>query len=93
MNVEFCQSPVLVSHTLTGRFAAATGEAARAVLNAFQATWRYHSPQAGQERAFELMADIDVHTLKDIGAPNWLIAQAVERRDAYHLHLLELYRS
>jgi hypothetical protein len=93
MNVEFCQSPVPMSHTLTGRFAAATGDAARAALNAFQATWRNHSPLAGQERRFELMADIDEHTLKDIGAPNWLIAQAVERKDAHHLHLLDLYRS
>ena len=39
------------------------------------------------------MTDLDQHTLKDIGAPNWLIAQAAERKDAHHLYLLDLYRS
>jgi hypothetical protein len=93
MNCQLSQSSVLVPHSLTERFVAAAGEATRAALSAFQATWRNHAPQADQASAFELMADINEHTLRDIGAPNWLIAQAVERKGAHHLHLLELHRS
>jgi hypothetical protein len=93
MNQHFSQSSVAISHSLPERLVAATGEATRAAVNAFQATWREQAPHANQTGSFDLMADIDAHTLRDIGAPNWLIAQAVERKGAHHLHLLELYRS
>jgi len=93
MNLQFSQPSVVMVPSLSVRFATATGEATRAALNAFQETWRNHAPQGDPSRSFELMADIDQHTLKDIGAPNWLIAQAVERKDSHHLHLIELYRS
>lgn len=93
MTLPLSQSPFLPSFSLTGRLLAATGEATRAAINSFQIAWREHPAQIDQASALDLMADIDAHTLRDIGAPNWLIAQAVERKDAHHLHLIELYRS
>ena len=93
MDYPLSQSSIAIPHSLPERFVAATGEATRAAVSAFQATWRQHASDADQLGAFELMADMNAHTLRDIGAPNWLIAQAVERKDAYKLHLLQLYRS
>ena len=38
--------------------------------------------------AADSIAHLDVHALKDIGAPGWLIARASERRDTEHLRWL-----
>lgn len=93
MTLHLSQSSAVMCPTLPGRFVTAAGEAARAARGAFQATWRDQAAHADQGSAYKLMAEIDAHTLKDIGAPDWLIAEAVERKDAHHRHLLELYRS
>ena len=93
MTLHLSQSTAAMCPTLPERFVTAAGEAARAALGAFQATWRDQVAHVDQGSAYKLMADIDEHTLKDIGAPNWLIAEAVERKDAHHRRLLELYRS
>ena len=93
MNSELCESSVVTSNSLGERFITAFSEASRAGLHAFQAAWRDHSAQHARATSLDRMADIDAHTLKDIGAPNWLIAQAVERKDARHRHMLDLYWS
>jgi hypothetical protein len=62
-------------------------------VSAFQAAWRDHPVHVDQVSALEAMTEIDEHTLKEIGAPNSLIAHAIERKDAHHLRLLELCRS
>ena len=93
MHQLLSQSSTLLSPTLPGRFVIAFAEATRAAVETFQTTWQNHPPCAEQSGTLELMSDINAHTLKDIGAPNWLIAQAVERRDSHHLRLIELYRS
>ena len=82
-----------MSYSLTDRVLSELGDATRIALRGFKSAWRERAAHNGQARALEMMADIDAHTLRDIGAPNWLIAQAVERKDAHHLHLLNLYRS
>jgi len=93
MNCQLSQSSACIQYSLPERFVASFGEASRAAIAAFQSAWRKQAVTQTQANALELMADIDEHTLRDIGAPNWLIAQAVERKDAYHLRLLELHRS
>ena len=93
MQYQFSQSSAVMPHSMPGRVASAVGDAARAALSAFQQTWREQAPRRGEARTIEMMADIDEHTLRDIGAPNWLVAQAVERKDSHRLHLIELHRS
>ena len=93
MNYQFSQSSAALSHSLAERFLAATGEATRAALFAFQSTWRERAEQSAQANSLELMAGVNTHTLKDIGAPNWLIAHAIERQDSQQFRLLDLYRS
>ena len=39
------------------------------------------------------MVDVSDRVLKDIGAPDWLVARAAERRNSHTIHLLELFRS
>lgn len=92
MSLQLSQSSPL-SYSLPGRLLAATSEATRAALSSFQLAWRQHPAHFDEASALDQMADIDAHTLRDIGAPNWLIAQAVERKDAHHFRLIELYRS
>ena len=93
MNAQISQTTFVDSFWFGGRFASATGEATRAAVGAFQCAWRESSKQVVRARAMEMMADINGHTLKDIGAPEWLIAGSVERQDAHRLHLLALYYS
>ena len=93
MSLQLSQSLAPAPSSMTGRFFAATGEATRAAVNTFQLTWREHPVGVSEASTLQFMADIDAHTLRDIGAPNWLIAQAIERKDAHHLRLIELYRS
>ncbi|MEO7761224.1 MAG: hypothetical protein ABIS68_04850 [Casimicrobiaceae bacterium] len=52
-----------------------------------------HVARSAQARATATFSDIDQHTLRDIGAPNWLIAEASLRHDSRALRLIDLYRS
>ena len=58
-----------------------------------QTLWKKHVERSNQARAQAAFADIDEHTLKDIGAPNWIIAEASHRGDSRGLRLIDLYRS
>jgi len=46
--------------------------------------------QVGGPHTLGAIAHLDVHALKDIGAPHWLVASAAERRDREHLSWLGL---
>jgi hypothetical protein len=59
----------------------------------FHAIWNEHVARSHQARAQAAFADIDAHTLRDIGAPNWIIAEALHRSDSRELRLIDLYRS
>ena len=48
------------------------------------------SAKAGDTRELDGLAHLNVHVLKDIGAPHWLVAQAAERREAQQLRWVEL---
>ena len=93
MNAQTCQASHVESPWFGGRLAAATTEATVAAIATFQSVWRAQSKSEDRARAIEMMAGIDAHTLKDIGAPDWLIAQSQERHDAHRLYLLGLYYS
>ena len=65
----------------------------QSALDTMQAYWQRHLERTQQARAQVAFAEIDTHTLRDIGAPNWLIAESVSRNDARCLRLIDLYRS
>jgi hypothetical protein len=69
MNTQFSQSSAVLSHSLAERFLAATGEATRAALFAFQSTWRERAEQSAQANTLELMAGVNTHTLRTSARP------------------------
>lgn len=93
MYAQINQASYVESPWFGGRVATATTEAALAAISTFQSVWRAQSQEDNRARAMEMMSGIDARTLKDIGAPDWLIAQSHERRDAHRLYLLGLYYS
>ena len=58
-----------------------------------QTLWQDRTERANKARAMAVFAEIDAHTLKDIGAPNWAIAEASMRGDSRGLRMIDLYRS
>jgi len=58
-----------------------------------QSLWQDHVCRSYQARASAVFADIDTHTLRDIGAPNWIVAESTLRSDSRGLRLIDLYRS
>ena len=93
MNAQICQASYVDSPWFGGRIATAATEATRAAIDTFQSVWREQSKQTDRFRAMEMMIDVNDRTLKDIGAPDWMIARANERRNAHYIHLIELFRS
>jgi hypothetical protein len=51
-------------------------------LARLRALWEAHVDETRRARATTLFADIDMHTLRDIGAPDWIIAEAASRKRA-----------
>lgn len=97
MNAQLCEAAFgaecVESSWFGGRFVAATTQAAHAALATFQTVWNEQSQDTNRAHAFALMIDVNSRTLKDIGAPDWMIARANERRHSHTIHLLELFRS
>ena len=63
--------------------------ALRTAEQAFASLWGRARVSSNDERAYESIADLNEHALKDIGAPHWLIARAAERRAAQHARWIE----
>ena len=72
---------------------AMSGAPWNSALNRIQALWQEHQCRATQARAMAIFADIDTHTLRDIGAPSYIIAESTLRGDSRGLRLIDLYRS
>ena len=85
MNCNEATSPLSVSPPLTQRIVGEVFDGLRAAQLAVAGVWKRHVGAPVDDRAFESIANLDEHTLKDIGAPNWLVARAAEERDARHL--------
>ena len=91
-----CNATQVAPVSAGGSLSARSAEFSAAWVVAFakiQTLWHDHVERANQARAQAVFADIDEHTLKDIGAPNWAIAEAVHRGDSRGLRLMDLYRS
>lgn len=50
------------------------------------------SAEADDARRLDRLAHLNVHVLKDIGAPHWLVARAAGDPDREHLRWIELER-
>jgi predicted outer membrane lipoprotein len=84
--------PAAASRSVTVRPA----EFSTAWIEAFakiRTLWQEHVERTKKARAQAAFASIDEHTLRDIGAPNWIIAEAAHREDSRGLRLIDLYRS
>ena len=89
MNCNEATSPLLVSRPLTERIVGEIFDALRFAQLAVAGFWKHQGVAAADDRAFESIANLDEHTLKDIGAPHWLVARAADERDARHLRWIE----
>jgi hypothetical protein len=87
MNCNTAQSAV--SPSASELFGAAWNSAVAGV----ETLWQDHVARTRQARAMATFAEIDAHTLRDIGAPNWIVAEATMRGDSRGLRLIDLYRS
>lgn len=74
---------------LTERVVGEVFDALRAVEVAFAGVWSRREQPSDDPRAFDSIADLSEHALKDIGAPHWLVARAAARREAQHLRWIE----
>ena len=79
------QVAVVLSRPLANRFVEGLADALGAALRRLQGGWRRYQAYRAEMRAFNAIAHLNQHVLKDIGAPHGLIAQASARREAAHL--------
>jgi len=63
---------------------------AESPLARLRALWEARLDQTRRARATTLFADIDLHTLRDIGAPEWALAEAASRNRARERSLRDL---
>jgi hypothetical protein len=89
MNCNEATSPVLVSPPLTERVVSEVFDALRSAGLAVAGLWKRRDAPALDERAIASIAHLNEHTLKDIGAPHWLVARAAQEREARHLRWVE----
>ena len=82
---------MLVSRPLTERVVGEVFDALRAAEATLAGLLKgRRDATSADEHAFDAIAELDEHALKDIGAPHWLVARAAERREAQHLRWIEL---
>ena len=55
--------------------------------------WHAHAEQHRRKREMLALADMNELLLRDIGAPEWLVAEANSRREVERQRLLELNQS
>ena len=90
MNCNEATSTLLVSRPITERVVADVLDGLRAAATAFAALWERRNASQRDERVYGSIAELNEYALKDIGAPDWLVARAAERRETQHLRWIEL---
>ena len=89
MNANEAASPMSISQPLIERVVAEVFAALRSAEVAIAALWGRSENPSADPHAFDAIEHLDERTLKDIGAPHWLVARAAERREAQHLRWIE----
>jgi hypothetical protein len=85
MNIRTTHPTISLVRPLHERVLDALGDAWRDLRQAVQR----RIEQRREARELDAVADMSELLLRDIGAPDWLIAQAQARRDANQLRLVE----
>ena len=83
---------LLLSRPLAGRYMEGLAEALRAAFRAVRNARNDYQARRDEARALRSIAHLNEHVLRDIGAPNTLIARAAARRQARDLHADEIER-
>lgn len=86
MTTSTCPTPISLVRPLHERLFDALKGAWQGLREAVQR----HAQQRRLARELDAVADMNELLLRDIGAPDWLIAQAASRRDADRQRLYEL---
>ena len=86
MTTAPCSSTIPLSRLLHQRLLDALLDGWRA----FAAARRQRAERVRTEREMEAVADMNDALLRDIGAPDWMVAGAAARRDAQEMRLFEL---
>ncbi len=84
MNHPSSTSVVLTSRPPADRVFAGLGDRLRSAKRALSSLWRDYEARRREARALNGIGDMDAHILRDIGAPDRLIARAAEGRRASH---------
>ena len=90
MNANEVASRLPVSQPLTQQIVAEVLAALRAGALAIAGFGKHDERPSVDPHAFDAIEHLNEHTLKDIGAPHWLVARAAERREAQRLRWIEL---
>jgi uncharacterized protein YjiS (DUF1127 family) len=86
MNGHLSLSTLPASNPPPGRTAVSIGGALRALV----ALWRSRLERRRQIRAFDGLADMNEHLLRDIGASDWSMSRAATRMEATHQPRFEM---
>jgi hypothetical protein len=78
MNTTTCPETVLSPHP------------AAQLWHAIAARWSAHLEGARKAHEFDFVSDLSASTLRDIGAPEHLVSQAVDRRESQQQRMLDL---
>ena len=89
MNANEAASPPPISQPLTVRIVTEVFAALRSVELAIAGFWTHDEAPSVDPPAFDSIEHLGERTLKDIGAPHWLVARAAERREAQQLRWIE----
>ncbi len=87
-HLSLCTLPA--SSPPPGRTAAGIGDALRTGVRTLVALWGNHLDQRRQIRAFDGLAGINAHLLRDIGASDWSMSCAATRMTVTHRTRFEM---
>ena len=90
MNANEAASRLPISQPLTERIVTEVFATLRSVEVAIAGLWGRNQSPAFDPHAFDAIEHLNERTLKDIGAPHWLVTRAAERREAQRLRWIEL---
>jgi len=93
MNNSAAHPALRFSPAAAGRISATATGRSDSTLAKLRALWQEHRERVHCARAQAAFAEIDAHTLKDIGAPDWILAEASQRAGNRDVRMLDLYRS
>jgi hypothetical protein len=87
MQTPACSPVIPLSRPLHDKLFDAVG----GTLQTLRTAWRLHLERRRVERELDAVADMNDLLLRDIGAPEWMISQAMVKREADRQRLIEVH--